>query len=257
MKAIETFYNGYRFRSRLEARWAVFFDALGVKYEYEPEGFVLSDGTYYLPDFYLPEFKYWVEVKGQLDEESKKKIDLFRNELGAETWLWVLGNIPDEDFFGDGECGDYCVGAEEIFSIGNSIGWDAPYLPCVCHTCGKIGIEFDGRSSRICRHDKDDKGYTANDERILNAYRKARTARFEHGEIPKPKILNFFPIEDIEGNNIIIRPHENGYTITHPHFHEKSKIFTYLQVASVFVLSIGGKEKLREFVSWSQAVRGR
>lgn len=51
IKAIETFYNGYRFRSRLEARWAVFFDALGVKYEYEPEGFQLPSGDYYLPDF--------------------------------------------------------------------------------------------------------------------------------------------------------------------------------------------------------------
>ena len=42
-KAIETVYNGYRFRSRLEARWAVFFDALGVKYEYEAEGFEMMN----------------------------------------------------------------------------------------------------------------------------------------------------------------------------------------------------------------------
>ena len=39
IKAIETVYNGYRFRSRLEARWAVFFEAAGIEYEYEPEGF--------------------------------------------------------------------------------------------------------------------------------------------------------------------------------------------------------------------------
>lgn len=51
LKPIETFYNGFRFRSRLEARWAVFFDALGVRYEYEPEGFELPNGKYYLPDF--------------------------------------------------------------------------------------------------------------------------------------------------------------------------------------------------------------
>ena len=51
IKPIETYYNGYRFRSRLEARWAVFFDALGVKYEYEPEGFKLPSGRMYLPDF--------------------------------------------------------------------------------------------------------------------------------------------------------------------------------------------------------------
>lgn len=35
IKAIETSYKGYRFRSRTEARWAVFFDALGVRWEYE------------------------------------------------------------------------------------------------------------------------------------------------------------------------------------------------------------------------------
>ena len=51
INAIETFYKGYRFRSRLEARWAVFFDALGVEYEYEPQGFVLPSGKHYLPDF--------------------------------------------------------------------------------------------------------------------------------------------------------------------------------------------------------------
>lgn len=50
IKAIETEYNGYRFRSRLEARWAVFFDALGVKYEYEPDGYETEYGKY-LPDF--------------------------------------------------------------------------------------------------------------------------------------------------------------------------------------------------------------
>ena len=51
IKPIETVYNGYRFRSRLEARWAVFFDTLKVNYEYEPEGFELPSGNYYLPDF--------------------------------------------------------------------------------------------------------------------------------------------------------------------------------------------------------------
>ncbi len=38
MKAIETVYRGYRFRSRLEARWAVFFDEAGIDWRYEHEG---------------------------------------------------------------------------------------------------------------------------------------------------------------------------------------------------------------------------
>lgn len=55
-KAIQTVYNGYRFRSRLEARWAVFFDVLGVEYEYEKEGYDLGKAGWYLPDFWLPHF---------------------------------------------------------------------------------------------------------------------------------------------------------------------------------------------------------
>src|SRR5262245_46962536 len=39
LEPIETRYKGYRFRSRLEARWAVFFDAQGIKWEYEPQGY--------------------------------------------------------------------------------------------------------------------------------------------------------------------------------------------------------------------------
>ena len=45
---IETIYKGYRFRSRLEARWAVFMDACGADWEYEPEG--LSSTVYCEPD---------------------------------------------------------------------------------------------------------------------------------------------------------------------------------------------------------------
>lgn len=67
IKAIETVYNGYRFRSRLEARWAVFFDALGIKYEYEPEGFDLGEAGYYLPDFFIPETRFFYEVKPRID----------------------------------------------------------------------------------------------------------------------------------------------------------------------------------------------
>jgi len=39
IRAIETEYAGYCFRSRLEARWAVFFDQMGYDWVYEPEGY--------------------------------------------------------------------------------------------------------------------------------------------------------------------------------------------------------------------------
>lgn len=64
LQPIPTRYKGYHFRSRLEARWAVFFDAMGLKWEYEPEGFDI-DGTMYLPDFRVVagEIVFWYEVK--------------------------------------------------------------------------------------------------------------------------------------------------------------------------------------------------
>lgn len=180
IKAIETYYNGYRFRSRLEARWAVFFDALGVKYEYEPQGFTFDDGTCYLPDFYLPDCDLWIEVKGLASDSDSHKIELFREH----HTLIVLGSIPPET-------DDIVNWAYDTFGDWTyfSTGWDFPYLPCVCPKCGKFGFEFDGRGARVCGNKcfpDFDKGYSADDPRIINAYRAARQARFEHGETPIP-----------------------------------------------------------------------
>ncbi|GIH51929.1 hypothetical protein SAMN05421833_108209 [Microbispora rosea] len=61
--AIETRYAGCRFRSRLEARWAVFFDHQGIRWEYEPKGFMTAAGPY-LPDFRIPDYRLIIEVKG-------------------------------------------------------------------------------------------------------------------------------------------------------------------------------------------------
>jgi hypothetical protein len=66
IKPIQTRYQGYNFRSRLEARWAVFFDALNINWEYESEGYVLPNGKNYLPDFYLPQVNMYVEVKPKI-----------------------------------------------------------------------------------------------------------------------------------------------------------------------------------------------
>ena len=85
IKAIDTEYDGHRFRSRLEARWAVFFNAVGLTYEYEIEGFEM-DGTRYLPDFYIPSLNRWFEIKGQsLDLEEIKKCEEFCWRLDKEN----------------------------------------------------------------------------------------------------------------------------------------------------------------------------
>jgi hypothetical protein len=53
IRPIATRYGGILFRSRLEARWALFFDRLHIPWEYEPQGFDIGDGQAYLPDFIL------------------------------------------------------------------------------------------------------------------------------------------------------------------------------------------------------------
>lgn len=114
LKAIETQYKGYRFRSRLEARWAVFFDVLGVKWEYEKEGFDLGEAGWYLPDFWLPDKKVWVEIKGDAptEDECDKAQEL---EEQSQFQVLIFRNIPDEGeplvswtnfYFGDGRDGE-------------------------------------------------------------------------------------------------------------------------------------------------------
>jgi hypothetical protein len=83
IKAIETVYKGYRFRSRLEARWAVFFDSLGLEWQYELEGFDLGDGVYYLPDFWLSHQQIWLEIKGAFPDYE---------EIGKATRLAMADN---------------------------------------------------------------------------------------------------------------------------------------------------------------------
>lgn len=96
IKAIETVYNGYKFRSRLEARWAVFFDAAGIRYEYEPEGFE-HNGVCYLPDFYLPDSKTYVEVKPDRENAIEELTKPFTLVIAGKIQrLIILPNIPDD-----------------------------------------------------------------------------------------------------------------------------------------------------------------
>ena len=117
MQAIQTCYRGYRFRSRLEARWAVFFDALRLSWEYEPEGFDLGGGELYLPDFRVvsPQGAVtWYEVKPS-SETTSEKLDQFKLRLREEVDFpsavllsgdpgWVLYERTPRQY--DNGCGD-------------------------------------------------------------------------------------------------------------------------------------------------------
>lgn len=189
LKAIETVYNGYRFRSRLEARWAVFLDTLKIPYEYEKEGYELPSG-WYLPDFWLPSLNLWMEVKptDPSDLEQRKCHEL--TKASGHSMILMYGEIPyphpDSHMWG-GEIpySDFPYGSGQMFC---PEGGDNPYWFCDCHKCGEVGIEFDGRGARIdcgCSHQEcgnGDKCYSAHSPQMMRAYAAARQARFEHGE---------------------------------------------------------------------------
>ena len=92
IKAIETHYKGYRFRSRIESRWGVFLDCMGFVWDYEAEGFDL-DGIMYLPDFWLPDVRMFAEVKPTIEKmEFQKVMALAKNSLRP---VLLLVGLPD------------------------------------------------------------------------------------------------------------------------------------------------------------------
>jgi hypothetical protein len=137
-------YKGARFRSTEEARWAAFFNRLGILFEYEKP----VEGLYYLPDFYVPpqdlvpEAIYF-EVKpvpNPVEEEKCSMLAALGNRVG------VLRKMPRPT---GNNSFDYFI--HDKFFEGE--GWDTGYAFCQCFKCGCFGFEYCGRSGRIgCVH---------------------------------------------------------------------------------------------------------
>jgi len=200
IKPIETQYKGYRFRSRLEARWAVFFDELEIKWEYESEGFECriyenKPPIKYLPDFYLPSTETWVEVKGSskalLSDKNKLESILdwespipnimgsYDNKLHGKTHgLIILGNIPDAIHgmtlhpivqHHKGLIWSWCL--FDKYSI-DVFHYDHEVLHYFTREPEEWNIDFFQIPTKYASVD------------VTQAYRSARQARFEHGESP-------------------------------------------------------------------------
>jgi hypothetical protein len=73
-----TWYGSNWFRSRLEARWAVFFDKLGVSWVYEPETFEFDGGTKYTPDFRIKDWNCYIEIKPSTNVVSESSVTKLR-----------------------------------------------------------------------------------------------------------------------------------------------------------------------------------
>lgn len=194
IKAIETRYAGYRFRSRLEARWAIFLDRLEINWEYEAQGFETSAGPY-LPDFHVSATsvlhtvggseswnnptagEVFLEVKGApLRQDEAEKLRAFASDPGEPRWIMALGNIPHPDtalhylqgwgMGGAGRC-DISIGRlsfESAHSMSDKWGATQPRLMDHAFQMNSYLNPPDVRG------------------RMHQALTAARSARFEHGE---------------------------------------------------------------------------
>lgn len=205
IKAIETKYKGCRFRSRLEARWAVFFDKVGIKYRYETEGF-RKGKLCYLPDFYLPDEDMYVEVK-PLREGSSKDIGRASEFLGEKIkTLLLLPDIPDD---ADGIwffpvlfrhpvmlVPDYkfipIMNDESIGEVCLIRDWNDPVPEDPWDHRSLFWLDKKGEYKEETVHYLLTPQFLSNDwleqysydtdKKIREYYTKARSARFEHGE---------------------------------------------------------------------------
>jgi hypothetical protein len=181
IKAIPTRYNGIFYRSRLEGRWAIFFNILGINTLYEYEGYDL-DGINYLPDFYLPDLDCYVEIKGlkpsreeqykayKLSELSHKVVHIFSGSVpnpGIETW----NDCRFETFTFDYKNKENNLRGQmylkDIYALNR------------CPVCQEFGFSVRGLTSKLpCGCVK--RGSTKLDKLVAKAYKAARSARFEY-----------------------------------------------------------------------------
>lgn len=215
IKAIDTSYKGFLFRSRLEARWAVFFDAMGLDWEYEPEGFELPDGTRYLPDFCVqtPQGNpIWYEIKPKhVQRDAKhgafsKYMENLSNQMHNEAYeAWRAGKTPfveDRPWLrtallnGDpvhllGEQGAMMCPRCGLISHTHVLQHNEVYcFPCDTETStgdmehGPLNVEITAWKGWLRL--EDEQTYWNWMRRIFEAASVARRARFEHGaQIPQ------------------------------------------------------------------------
>lgn len=170
----ETIYNGYRFRSRLEARWAVFFDKLRIPYQYEPEAFVCEDGSQYTPDFFLPESHLrnffgkglYLEIKhfSWNDPSQRQYIDRIATALPGKNLVLI--------------CGEPADAIEYNLSSGNEQlcpEWDNYMGIQYCEKCRVLKAEFWESNYMYCPCCKQ----PTSDEMIGDAALSARQFRFQ------------------------------------------------------------------------------
>jgi hypothetical protein len=181
---IETLYAGCRFRSRLEARWAVFFDVFQLKWRYEPDGFRLPSGRCYLPDFLIDGVGF-VEIKPTTDSDNGKIVELgdMLQTINMKAYC-IYGDVPNPLDIEPWGFGPWNPPDGGIYAADD----DSPeYWFAICPKCHCRGITYQARYARLsCGCFKEllsqpdgDRVWNDNIARIHVALVAARSARFE------------------------------------------------------------------------------
>lgn len=223
IKPIETEYNGYRFRSRLEARWAVFFDILGIPYEYEKEGYDLN-GKWYLPDFWVPAWDAFVEIKGEAPtQEEKIKCAKLAKASGKNTLLIHGTPIPSGHkiayFYSSGECTDtlgefrQCRRCPEIFIVWKDDNDNAYGAMSIGHPKVEEYMKKDPRHECLDR-------WPLVHAEIEQAFNAARSARFEYGR-RRPSTVYKIKRYKIRSRVLSFAKHK-VYSVPQPNNHVRS-----------------------------------
>lgn len=143
-----TFYNQVRYRSKTEAQWAVFFDTLGIPFQYEPRKFDFGDFRY-IPDFYLPDLGIWIEIKGPgPTDEQIAKIKQVAEATGESAFLFFgLVRSADED-------GNYAFGYIHRNPIAGTHGLygDHLFAWARCPRCKTFDVALLGRADYLPCH---------------------------------------------------------------------------------------------------------
>lgn len=172
LKPNEVVYNGYRFRSRLKARWAVFFDAVGIEWQYEPESYWLSKP--FLPDFWLPKLEMFAEIKSTR-EEGDQSFPIVK-ELVAQSnkRAIVICGSPHQ----------YQSHDVSLLKPDRSYAERTIWQRCILCTRITVDCNCATPSVEICsRHTP----VTGTGGRVFHALGEAQRARFEGGENGRPR----------------------------------------------------------------------
>lgn len=185
----------------------MFFDALNMKWEYEPEGFEVGlkcdlehedscheewchQPSKYLPDFFLPETETWVEVKGADNHIDRtllcKALDwgeglpLTYNSRWSKRGLLILGPVPRPDRWPFHAILQHWKGVELTLALFTERGFEVTASLLNVETYGDSSTGSYDYNGPLC--DLNQYSILEIPRPVAQAYAAARSARFEHGD---------------------------------------------------------------------------